>query len=80
MRTIRDGWGNTFVVKVNKVGGGTAGKAYTGEYWDVVIIGPDGETVLNSMGFRSRGFYIGTAATHEDAAYKAFEWYEDSSE
>jgi hypothetical protein len=75
---IRDNWGNAYTVKVNKIGGGTVGHVYQGEYWDVVIVDSDGTTVWNSMGFRSQGLRIGRAVTHEDAAYEAFGWYEDT--
>jgi len=73
-RDARDCWGNVLTAKVNKVGGGTVGKAYSGELWDVKIYNAENILVFDT----ESDLRIGYAAVHEDAVYEAMEFYENS--
>ena len=57
------------VIGVDKVGGGTVGKSYTGEHWDI----------YRRVGDQWEGperLYVGRPATHMDAADIARESYQ----
>jgi hypothetical protein len=73
-KNIRDDYGHVLTVKVNKVGGGTVGRFYRREDWDIKIYNSSDELVWDS----ESKLHIGWTATHRDAAYEAVGWYEDS--
>lgn len=81
-RNIRDSFGSVHRVSIDKVGGGTVGKSYTGESWEAEIKDSDGKIVWKTPSYAVFGtaLHIGSSVTHLQAAYVAMEWYESEIE
>ncbi|MFF4529201.1 hypothetical protein ACFY1P_08000 [Streptomyces sp. NPDC001407] len=71
----RDGKHATFTVEIEKLGGGTVGKKYAQESWRYIAKHSDGEEIA-----RGQDLYMGSPATHEDAAKCVFEMACDTEE
>jgi hypothetical protein len=58
-------------VQIEKLGGGTVGTSYVDEDWRYIVTGADG----TELG-RGQDLHIRSAATHEQAAEAAAEYFE----
>ncbi|KQX43550.1 hypothetical protein ASD97_26135 [Streptomyces sp. Root63] len=57
-----------FVVEIEKLGGGTVGKQYTGEYWRYIAKFSGGKEIA-----RGQDFHMGMPSTHQNAAEAVFD-------
>lgn len=57
-----------FVVEIEKMGGGTVGEKYAGEYWRYVARFSDGVKIA-----QGQDLLMGSPATHQDAAQAVFD-------
>lgn len=62
--------GQPLRVYISKVGGGTVGKAYTGEYWHYLALTEGQGVVMEGSDLR-----VGKSATHDGAAAEVYEVY-----
>lgn len=62
------------VILIEKNGGGTVGKKYTGELWSYVVM------VHGQMVAKGDDLYCGTPTSHKKAAKTIKRWFEEAGE